>query len=362
MPKVSVVVPAYNATKYIRQCLDSLRAQTLEDIEVILVDDGSTDADLPEGGTLAIMREYAAADPRFKVIAKPNTGYGNNINRGFAEATGEYLGILESDDFAEPDFLETLYTMAKEYDLDVARGQFWYYWSTPSERNELIKCFSAKECNKVVNPSDPAALPGDEVRNVFLAHPAIWSAIYKASFIREKGITCLETPGASYQDTGFNFKVWASATRVMFTEKPLIHYRQDNEASSVNNPGKVFAICAEWEEVWRWLNQERPELKEALTPVAMAEQWKTYKWNFERLAPEFKREFAERMRDDYAAYSKADLAANPRFTVEHHRMLRVLKQDIDLFCEWRTPVPAGASFGEKLKHKYATWRALQMTR
>ncbi len=362
MPKVSVVVPAYNATKHLAQCLDSLRAQTLEDIEVILIDDGSTDASLPNGGTLDMMREYAAADARFRVIAKPNTGYGANINRGFAEATGEYLGILESDDFAEPDFLETLYTMAAEHDLDVARGQFWMYWSTPKEYEELVESFTLEECGTLINPSDPT-LPADHMaRNVYFCMPAIWSAVYKASFIRENNLVCRETPGASYQDTAFNFKVWASAQRVMFTQRALVHYRQDNEASSINNPGKIYTVCDEWYEIWRWLSEERPELLECLRPVAAAEQWATYRWNFRRIAPEFKHEFAERMRDDFACYTTAELAANPRYTVEDRRMLRLLREDLDLFVEWRSPVAQDASLSERLRHKAATAKAIMRTK
>ena len=86
-PKVSIVVPIYNVEKYLRQCLDSIIHQTLKDIEIICVDDGSTDAS-PE-----IIREYMAKDPRVKVITKPNSGYGNSMNRGFDMAEGNISAL-----------------------------------------------------------------------------------------------------------------------------------------------------------------------------------------------------------------------------------------------------------------------------
>ena len=100
-PAVSVLVPIYNVERYLRQCLESLRDQTLADIEVICINDGSTDSsrDIIEG---------FLSDPRFRVIDKPNSGYGASMNRGLDEARGRYLAILESDDFLDAPALERI--------------------------------------------------------------------------------------------------------------------------------------------------------------------------------------------------------------------------------------------------------------
>ena len=135
-PKVSVVVPIYNVEKYLRQCLDSIVNQTLKDIEIICVDDGSTDSS-PE-----IIQEYAAKDSRVKVITKPNSGYGNSMNRGFDLAEGEYVGIVESDDYAELDMFEKLYQRAEKNKLDVVKSGYYFYYSVPKERNEKIEIVS----------------------------------------------------------------------------------------------------------------------------------------------------------------------------------------------------------------------------
>ena len=128
MPKVSIVIPCYNVEKYLRQCLDSVINQTLRELEIICVNDGSKDS------TLSILQEYAEKDSRIKIIDKPNGGYGESMNRGFDMATGEYLGIIESDDYADLDMFEKLYHCAKTYELDVVKSGFYYYYSK-EERN-----------------------------------------------------------------------------------------------------------------------------------------------------------------------------------------------------------------------------------
>ena len=96
-PKVSVLVPVYNVEKYVGMCLDSLLCQTLKDMEIICIDDGSTD------NSSAILAEYAKRDSRIIIITKENTGYGASMNLGLSRAKGEYIGIVESDDYALPE-------------------------------------------------------------------------------------------------------------------------------------------------------------------------------------------------------------------------------------------------------------------
>ena len=101
-PSLSIVVPVYNTEKYLKQCVDSLTSQTLNEIEIILVDDGSTD------GSGAICDEYAAKDSRIKVIHKENGGLGFARNSGLEMAQGEFVGFVDSDDWVDLDFFEKL--------------------------------------------------------------------------------------------------------------------------------------------------------------------------------------------------------------------------------------------------------------
>lgn len=107
-PKVSVIIPVYNAEKYLRECLDSVVNQTLKEIEIICVDDGSTD------GSLTILREYRKKDKRVKVLTQANEGVSAARNRGLLSACGEFVAFLDSDDYIEISAYEISYKEAKK--------------------------------------------------------------------------------------------------------------------------------------------------------------------------------------------------------------------------------------------------------
>lgn len=289
--KVSIVVPIYNVEKYLTQCLDSLVNQTLKDIEIICVNDGSTD------GSAKIIDDFAKRDSRIKVITKENTGYGNSMNRGFDAASGEYLGIVESDDYADKNMFETLYGIAKSNDLDVVKSSYYFYYSTPKERNEKQEIVSSVLANKTICPTTFFTAKMEMVE-FFNIKPTIWSSIYKASFIRENNIRFNETPGASYQDASFNFKVWACAKKVRLLKDAFLHYRQDNESSSVNSKGKVFCVCDEYAEMERFLRLH-PEKYPVLEPIRNRIKYDSYMWNYERLADRYKYIFIERAAEEF---------------------------------------------------------------
>lgn len=113
MPKVSVIIPIYNAEQYLRACLDSVVGQTLQDIEIICINDGSTD------GSLTILEEYASKDARLHIISKKNEGLVAARKTGVLFANSEYIGYVDSDDWVEPDMFEKMYAKMKEYDVEL---------------------------------------------------------------------------------------------------------------------------------------------------------------------------------------------------------------------------------------------------
>ena len=208
-PEVSVLIPIYNVERYLERCLTSLVGQTYDDFEAICINDGSTD------GSRSIIQRFLDADSRFRVIDKENSGYGASMNRGLDAARGRYVAILESDDFFEPDALAGLPEAAEMKQAEVGKANFYLYWSRPEERRELFRVVDEVEAGHVLRPLDDLA--------VFFRKPSIWSALYSRDFLVDDGIRFLETPGASYQDSGFNFKVWASARRVAFLAAPVLN-------------------------------------------------------------------------------------------------------------------------------------------
>ena len=304
-PKVSIVVPVYNVERYVGECLDSIVNQTLRDIQIIVVNDGSTD------GSKAICDKYAAADPRVTVIDKPNGGYGHSMNRGFAAATGEYIGIVESDDCASPRMFEALYNLAKKTDADMVRSNYWTMTGS-GERQDLINILSVGN-----TPYNMAFDPADYVE-ILRGSPAIWTGIYKASFLRESGIDFLETPGASYQDTGFFLKVCTLAKRVAFTREAFLNYRVDNANSSVKSGAKVFCVSDEYASFEKML-AEHPSRMKAFSAMIPAKKWETYLWNYNRLDDSLKGEFMALMTNEFGAYRASGMLKREMFSVAEWR-------------------------------------------
>ena len=323
--KVSIVMPSLNVRDYIEQCMDSVLAQTLKDIEVICVDAGSTD------GTLEILEEYVKKDKRVSIINSDKKSYAYQMNLGFNAAQGEYFGIIETDDYAEPSMFEKLYNKAKEDDADVVKSGFFYYWSKPTERNEASPVASPSMCSKVFCPTTDFKSPLEQAE-FFNIKPTIWSAIYKKDFIRDNNITFNETPGASYQDASFNFKVFAKAKRVRLVEDCYLHYRQDNENSSINSPGKVFCVCDEYEEMERFL-KANPEL--SLEGVRLRLKYDSYIWNYERLSTELKLQFLPKASEEFKSDIEAGYVKPEYFPGYKYDTLHFIADDPMGYHEWR---------------------------
>lgn len=290
-PKISVLVPCYNVEKYVRQCVESIISQTMQDIEIICINDGSTD------NTLQILQSYAAADKRIKIIDKPNSGYGASMNIGLSVATGDYIGIVESDDWIEPEMFADLYGLAAKNNVDVVKSNYYLYWSTPAEKNEFVHAIPEDDINEVISPL--------RRQRIFGLAPAIWSAIYKRAFLETNNIKFLETPGASYQDTAFNFKVWATAEKAFLTNKAYLHYRQDNENSSVRSPNKVYCVCDEYHEIEKFISEHNQT--EQLLKLVQRLKYSTYMWNLGRLSFPLNWQFLKVMSKEFASAQKQGL-------------------------------------------------------
>lgn len=205
-PQVSVLVPICNVERYLRRCLDSIAAQTLRDIQVICIDDGSTD------GSPAILVEYADADSRFEVITKSNTGYGNSMNVGLAHARGAYVGIVEPDDFAEPTMFERLVELAMRTGADVVKSNYYeHVTGREPSADVLVDNLGGCELDRAFCPR------GDQ--RVLRCPASIWSVLYRREFLAAADVRFLETPGASFQDTAFNLKVLMAAGSIALTQE-----------------------------------------------------------------------------------------------------------------------------------------------
>lgn len=318
-PDVSILVPVCNVERYLRECLDSLINQTLENIQIICIDDGSTDS------SLAILEEFQRRDRRIQVLSKPNSGYGDSMNKGLELATGEYIGIVESDDFAAEEMFEELFALAEAHQVDLVKSDFYaHVTSQDKKKDKLVNNLQWCPSDQVIEPL--------QCREVFLTRPAIWSALYKRSFLEENDIRFLPTPGASFQDTSFNFKTMAAAKRAFLTKRAYLHYRIDNSSSSVKSQAKVFPICDEYDEIWRFAHQ-RPDVFEALKYLIPQIEYGGYRWNLERLIENLRYGFYERFVADFQKIQQEGLLESEYFDAPAWQALTAMLADPDGYYE-----------------------------
>ena len=324
-PKVSILVPICNVERYLRECLDSLVNQSLKDVEIICINDGSTDS------SLSIIREYERRDERIVVIDKPNSGYGDSMNKGLELARGEYIGIVESDDFASLNMFETLYQDAINNDLDVVRSNYLAHRTGEDSSCDFLveNLASCGSYDKVFNPIDNP--------RVFMCQPAIWTSIYRKSMLDKEEVRFLPTPGASFQDTAFYFKAFYAADRVKLLKDGYLHYRIDNASSSVKNQNKLFCVCDEYAEVWDYAKRDLDKFR-TMKYWIPRQQYEGYLWNLNRLAPELQQRFYPRFVQEFSKIKHAGLIDPDRFDSRTlARLNRMVDEPESFFLEQYGP-------------------------
>lgn len=205
-PSISIIIPVFNAEKYLRQCLDSVRNQTLKEIEIICIDDGSTD----DSGK--ICDEYAAEDARFVVIHQANAGQSAARNRGIGLARGKYIAFLDSDDWADLEMCEKAWRLAEEKESEVV--QFFYQTDFPSE-NFITKFhqLTSESCTELF----------EKIECVEAGYCVVWNRLYLTQFLRENQIRFIE--GLLFEDEHFSRKVAWLARRIDILPEDLVTYR-----------------------------------------------------------------------------------------------------------------------------------------
>ena len=212
--KVTVIMPIYNASAYLRPALDTVVEQTLREIEIICIDDGSTDR------SLDIVKEYKARDCRIRIVTETNAGPAAARNKGIVRARGKYLAFLDADDFYEPTLLEELYNLSEEHSLDVAVADYDVYNSkksrfTPAVDSDFGAIFS-------VSPvTDKSEYP-DYILQATNGY--VWNKLFKREFLAEKGIAFLPEL-YFFEDVHFVTCCLSMAEKIGKVSKVLSHHR-----------------------------------------------------------------------------------------------------------------------------------------
>jgi len=318
--RVSVIVPVYNVEKYLRECLDSLLAQTLPGLEILCVDDGSTD------GCAGILREYlegrrgGQGKQTLRVITTENHGYGHAVNIGMEAAGGEYIGIAEPDDYVDSRMYEKLYHLALAADAEIVKCDFCRFTGEGAARRDIYQR-TAREMSNYYR----VICPGQE-KDSFRYIMNTWCGIYRRDFLFQNGIRHNESPGASYQDNGFWFQGFCYAERVIFLPEALYYNRRDNAASSVNQRGKVYCANEEYAFIRRFL-AGHPRLEKEFLNQYSLKKYHTCLFTLDRIAWEYKREYLCRTAEEFRKAESAGELSKAVFTPQEWGNLQWMMRD-----------------------------------
>lgn len=223
--KVTVILPSYNVFDYIEQCILSVCNQTLDGIEVLCIDAGSTD------GTLEILERLANEYSEIRIIHSPVKSYGYQMNLGIREARGKYIGIVETDDYVDVDMFECLFKKAEESQADMVKGVLYEVYASENGKEKEIQIDYMAD--KFISDADFS--PDDEP-DVHDWDGNIWNGIYRKSFLTDNNIFFQETPGAAFQDIAFQQLVLNEANKVAYIHSHFYHYRRLRKGASTWNP------------------------------------------------------------------------------------------------------------------------------
>lgn len=250
MTKLSIIVPVYNVEKYLPKCLESLIKQTLKDIEIICVNDGSMD------NSLAILKEFASKDSRIRIIDNQHQGVAKTRNTGIEQSTGEYIGFVDSDDYIDIDFFEKLYNSATKSNADIAIASIL-------KHKNFFNIYNAKYTKEetAITIQDKIKLCEDKKHFFFYA----WNKIYHSGFIKENNIKFSE--GQIYEDVMFAIKALYYSNKIISVYGTKYHYieHENSLTKSKDKTGeKEQDLVKAYSELQEFCNSKNIEIPERL--------------------------------------------------------------------------------------------------
>lgn len=285
--KVSIIMPIYNVEKYLQQSLLSVCNQSLKEIEIVCINDGSSDS------SLKILNYFAQKDSRIKVISTNNSGYGHAMNIGIEISSGEYVGIVEPDDYVNRYMFEYLYDAAKLNEVDIVKSDFKRF-KTPlnSEMNILYQSVVDRQSdyNRVIIPKDN--------KEIFRYIVNIWCGIYRRELIVSNNIKFNESRGASFQDNGFWFQTLCNCNGIYYVQIPFYMNRRDNVTSSVNRQENIYAGNYEFKFIYDIMSNS-PKIKENFLEGYHIKKYQTYKFNLNRCTENMEKDYIEYISNEW---------------------------------------------------------------
>ena len=230
MVKVSIIVPAYNVENYIERCIDSLVNQTLQEIEIIIVNDGSTDS------TKDKIEKFILAYPeKIKYLEKPNGGLSDARNHGIPSANGKYIGFVDSDDYVEINMFEEMYKKAEEENSDMVECDF--IWEYPNKQR-----------------IDTGRIYKNKKEAFIYARVVAWNKLIKRETLEKANIKFPK--GLRYEDTEFFYKLLPSLNKISFVKTPMVHYIQRSNSIANTQNERVKEIFQIWDNIFEFYKEK----------------------------------------------------------------------------------------------------------
>ncbi len=247
--KVSIIVPVCNSAKYLENCLKSICAQTLKNIEIICINDGSSDE------SFEILSSFEKKDKRIRLVSKINEGYGCALNIGLNLAGGEYVGIVEPSDFIDKKMFEKLYSLSKKCDADIVKSAYFKFFEKTDSAPERKEKVSFEKYCKV--PTWFFRI--SECPSFLSFHPSIWTSLYKRTFLNNNSVRFVEAKGFSNVDNPFQLETMLLAQKIAYTGSALYFRRQkERKEFDLEVFAALFDRADEMEEILtRYKNKDR---------------------------------------------------------------------------------------------------------
>lgn len=235
MPKISVLIPVYNVEKYLPQCLDSIISQTFTDFECICVNDGSTD------NSLSVLQEYANKDSRIKIINQTNSGASIARNKALKQSTGQYIALVDSDDFISKDYLEKLLAVSEKENSDIVYCRHKMYYPLDNRYESGVNKEKLSNLFKNYSNLKKSDKRIEYILNIVENSRSICMKLYKSELIKNNDICFFENVFAE-MDYSFNILVNLYSEKISLLDEELYFYRKQVE--SITAKKKTFRINA----------------------------------------------------------------------------------------------------------------------
>lgn len=316
--RVSVLLLVRESDQELLRCLKSLSNQILDDMEVLCL------VSVPENETeiyqnqISILNDFAKKDSRIRVVRTKMTDYGIIMNAGIKIAKGEYLGIIDTDDFIDPEMYIELFALAKKHDADIVRSNYFEYLN---ETDRLHESFLLEDADKLKNP--------EEDTSIFYQPPILGCGLYRRSFLVDKKLTFFNSLSSKPQDASYNFKLLSSTDKLVLTNKAYLHH-QENDTQSIIKTEEMYLINMEYAETEKFLKSRGSW--DTYGKLFEAVKFASYFLNMLRLEDKNLEPYALRTRAEFHDAEDRDYIDKKYFPKEHWKTLQsILKYPPSIF-------------------------------